>query len=110
MNISNNSIGIWISTKEDIEKIPIIINYFKDSVRDIFLISDESIYTPDYAVISSFYINFYNGCVVFLSLDDLLSNKSNLRSEKIYLLSSSQDIINSSLDKTYFNNITIIES
>ena len=74
----------------------------------MFLITEHDVYTPDYAIVSSFYITFYNAKIAFLSLQDLLNYKSRLRSQDIYLFSDLSTLIKNDVSKQMLANVKVL--
>jgi hypothetical protein len=101
-------LGIWISKPEHLDNIDLVLSHYKD-IDDMFIISDESIYNSKYAIISSYYINFSDIMIAFLDLEDFVINKNHIRSSNISVFCKSSEIIQSKLDKSFFNNVRVVE-
>ena len=64
------------------------------SFYDIFLFVDDIINEPtDCAALSSFYMRFYKGSLVFTNLEDYLSNQDKILSTNIFIISSAEQLI-----------------
>lgn len=109
MNTQNNSIGIWISNPNDITKIPSILKHFIN-INDIFIISDNTITSIEYGIISSFYVKFFDGVIAFTCIDDFISNKNNLRTQKIVLLTNSSEMLKSNMNQDFFKDVMVINN
>lgn len=83
MDTSNN-IGIWISSEENIAKIPDILQKL-DSVPDLFIITPLEIANDQYMIVSPYHVMFHDCTIIFLSVHDLLEYKHLLKTQKIIL-------------------------
>lgn len=101
-------LGIWISKPEHLDNIELVLSHYKD-IDDMFIISDESIYNSKYAIISSYYINFTDIMIAFLDLEDFVVNKNHIRSSNISLFCKSSEVMQSKLDKSFFDNVRVVE-
>jgi len=102
-------LGIWISHPDHLNKIDSVIGEYNTDLDDIFLICDNALSNPKYPIISSYYINFNDIMIAFLDLEDFISNKNYVRSSDISLFCSSSEILQSKLDKSFFNNVRVVE-
>jgi len=102
-------LGIWISHPDHLNKIDSVIGEYNTDLDDIFLICDNALSNPKYSIISSYYINFNDIMIAFLDLEDFISNKNYVRSSDISLFCSSSEILQSKLDKSFFNNVRVVE-
>jgi|688.fasta_scaffold1241024_2 hypothetical protein len=107
MNTQNN-LGVWVSTPQDLTKIPDVISHIPD-LKDIFIISEGNIFTTNYAVISPFYISFATNPIAFLSVKDYLANKDSIRSQNIFLFCKVSEILDNGIDKKSLINVKVIE-
>lgn len=105
---TQNSLGIWISQPDHLNQVDKIISHY-NNCEDIFLICDDAIYDTRYAIVSSYYVNFYDMMIAFLDLEDLVINKNHIRSTNISLFCNSAEILQSKLDKSFFKDIKVIE-
>lgn len=103
-----NRLGIWISKQDQISHVDNILSKY-NNLDDIFLISDLPSLQSKYAIIPSYYIAFQNIEIVFLNLQDLVANKNYIRSKNISLFCDPSDIVTSKLDRTFFQDIKVIE-
>lgn len=105
---TQSRLGIWISRPEHLEKIDLVLSKY-DNLDDVFLISDDAIYSDKYSVISSYYVSFNKIMIAFLDIEDFIYNKIHLRSNNISLFCNKSDILAAKLDKKFINNVRIIE-
>lgn len=103
-----NRLAVFISAPDQLSKVPSVLAKY-NSGYDFFLTSDADISSVDYAVIPPFYVKFYNGDIVFLTLDDYLANRDEFVSNKIAVVSSAEELISKNIDPKKSNIYKVIE-
>lgn len=111
MNTQNN-LGIWLSSKDDLSKVDRAIQRIKEDnhcIEDIFLISDDDFGDSNYTIIPSFYVSFYNFMSVFLNVNHYIANRDKLKCGTIFLLTKLDDIVNAGINKQVLNSVRVLE-
>jgi hypothetical protein len=100
-----------IFTNEYTSNIDNIYNFLIQKLVDVCIITESTSLVLDkkYAILYAFYLKFYDGCVIFLNLEDYIDNYETTKHLKKYLLCSIADINEKGLDKSYFRNTTFIQ-
>lgn len=109
---TQNKLAIWISNNKQIDKIEQVKQRLSEMdivIEDMFIVSNEDIVDSNYAKIDQFYINMQNIYIIYFTIEDLVSNRTSIKTDNIFLCASLEQIINSKLDKQFFDNIRIIQ-
>lgn len=84
-------------------------NYFQKDVADFFVFTDDIISCDiPYAILSSFYMRFYKGCVVFTSIESLLQHKNNLCCSQIILVTNKTAILESKISRHSLTGCSVL--
>lgn len=77
----------------------------RESVADFIVFSDYSLSNSsnDFGILPTFYLDFYLGTIVFLSIEDYLIHKPHLLSSKYVLYIEKEDLY----DNVFINKKTI---
>lgn len=108
--LSKNTLAIFTNQNDDdhVNHINTIYDFFKDQYEDFVVISDENdLINQHYAVIPSIHLKFFQGTVVFLSINTYLE-KNDILANDIYVLTSTQDILSNHVPKNRLNDIKVL--
>lgn len=94
----NNSLGIYTNKIPAHNEISTILDFFK-SREDLLLFScvPQNFANPNFGVLPTFYMGFFDGCVVFLNENDMIKHAPNLKTKDVYLLQN-QTLTNIDID------------
>lgn len=105
------NIGIHIDGPVTKDTIDLVTKYFKNlnNFTGIHIFTDEDIMTyMDMAYLSCFYMSFYTESILFLSLENFLSNQHSIMSNSIYLLTSKEELDSSYVIKKDLKDIRLL--
>jgi hypothetical protein len=105
-----NTFAIFCNEQSD--ELDIVYNYIiQKYMGDIFIVSDDTTtsFKKHYAILYSFYLCFYKGTIIFLNIEDYLSNKINTENNEVYLICDVKDIIEAGIDKGSLNNVKLLK-
>lgn len=109
--MKNINLGIYI---DDIEDINIIdsIRLFLETKYDIVSIHlfGDTILTKNIniAYLSSFYMSFFKGSLLFTNLENFLINKDSIISQDIFVITSLQELYNHHITKHSLETIKLL--
>lgn len=95
--MKHNTLAVFISHPNQIPHIERIKKEYSD-MEDICIVTDTNIVISDYATIPLFYIKFFNGQIVFCSIEDYLNNRDHFQSNQVGLAVTSSDLYSSNID------------
>lgn len=105
------NIGIHIDGPVSKNTIDLVTKYFKslNSFTGIHIFTDEDIVTHmDMAYLSCFYMSFYTESILFLNLENFLSNQHTIISNSVYLLTSKEELDSNYVTKKSFKDIRLL--
>jgi hypothetical protein len=101
-----------IFCNEQTDTLDILYNHILQKYfSDIFLVTDNTSisFKKHYSILYSFYLRFYKGAVIFLNINDYLSNKLNVQDNQIYVVCEVKDLIDVGLDKNSLSGVKLIK-
>jgi hypothetical protein len=109
-----SSIAVYSSALNvQIDIIRRVKAFFKssDELVDFLIFSDDiaSGLLVDTAILSTFYMTFYPGQIIFLNVEDYLANKNNLLTNDYVLLLDFKDALEHKLDISLLKNTQILK-
>lgn len=107
MYTSNNQLCVFISDQTQLTQIDSNITKI-NNIEDIFLSTDNNIVSYDKMILPTYFIKFYGGKILFMNIEDWLSNKDYLKSEQVYVVASPEELLNSNLPLSDLRKINII--
>jgi hypothetical protein len=106
-----NTFAIFCNEQNDILDT-VYQHILKNYMTDILVFTDHpgGAFNKIYSTLFSFYLHFYKESIVFLNIDDYMSNRAGLSSSnEVYLLCDVKDLIANGLDKQSLGNVKIIK-
>lgn len=102
-NIDDDCISLVLSTRQYLNKT--------NSYYDFFVFVDDNARAKlGCASLSSFYMRFYKGGVVFTNLEDYLLNKDKILSSHIFIITTAKELIEYNTLKNKILNVTILKN
>jgi hypothetical protein len=105
-----NTFAIFCNEQSD--NLDILYNTILEKhMADIFIVTDDTTtsFKKHYAILYSFYLCFYKGIVVFLDIEDYLSNRLNIQDNQIYLVCSVENLLAKGIDRRSLNNVKLLK-
>lgn len=105
------NIGIHIDGPVSKDTIGLVTKYFKNlnNFTSIHIFTDEDITTyMDMAYLSCFYMSFYTESILFLNLENFLSNQHSIISNSVYLLTSKEELDSSYITKKSIKDVQLL--
>ena len=93
----NKTLAIHFEHPDEFKLIESVKEQYKD-YDDIVLVTDNGWSNPDYTVLPVFYIKFFKGIIVFLSVQSYLQYRDNFRSNQIALRSTPEELNKYNID------------
>jgi hypothetical protein len=105
-----NTFAIFCNEQSD-ELDIVYRNLLQKYMADVFIVADNTTtsFNKYYAILYSFYLCFYKGVVIFLNIEDYLSNKNTVENNEIYLVCDVKDLIDAGIDKSLLNNVKLLK-
>jgi hypothetical protein len=102
----NNTLAIHVDSPQQFGMIDFIKQQYPN-YDDVLLVTDNGFSSPNYAVIPMFYIKFFKGKIVFLSVDSFLQYRDNFNSNQIGLKTTLEEIqkYNIDLNKLHLDKV-----
>lgn len=87
--MNHQHFAIYINGNDNIETINKLKNFIitQSPYSDIFITSDDNVgLNGSFSILSSFYLKFFHGSIIFTSLEDYISNMEVVSLAKNYVL------------------------
>lgn len=111
--MKNNNFAIYINQNDSIEYINQIKTFIltQSPYSDIVIFCDDNVLIGEsYGILSSFYIKFFKGSIIFTDIEDCISYRDIAKLSQLYAIAkSAQDIVNKDiLTKNSISNIILL--
>ncbi len=94
--MSHNTLALFLTDSSQIQYIDIIKKEY--DYDDVVIITDNNFTIPDYSIVPIFYIKFFKGHIVFLSLADYLNNREYFPVNQVGLAITDDELSKSNID------------
>lgn len=110
---NNSSFAIYINGDDNIQTIYQIKNFIltQSPYSDIFITGDDNVgLDGSFSILSSFYMKFFNGSIIFTSLQDYIANMDIVSLAKSYVFIKSMEELstNQVMNKNNFKNVVLL--
>lgn len=110
---NNASFAIYINGDDNIQMIYQIKNFIltQSPYSDIFVTGDDNVALDgSFSILSSFYLKFFNGSIIFTSPQDYITNIDTVALAKSYVLIKSLEELsqNQATNKNNFKNAVLL--
>lgn len=107
--MNKSSLGIFLDQDTEDPNLDLYKVFFKDTYDDIVIISDSIMNTkPNWAMVSSYYLRFFPGAILFTDIGSYMAHKDMLLSKDIYLYSSPQDLLSNNVSLNMLKNTKLV--
>lgn len=101
----NKSFAIYINAENSIAEIENIRSFISIQYpySDIFVCCDDNVnLVNSLSIVPSFYLKFFQGSIIFTSLDDYALYQDSVKLAKVYIIvKSAEDILNNDINSKY---------